>query len=165
MKIIQIGNYPMDKTCIHGGVEASVYGLTQELIHKHEVIVMDIPRSENDSVYIENKLKIYRFKSIGKNNLSNSKRVKDYLNIILREDPDICHLHGTSHFNYKLFKQLYVLKIPVIVTIHGLAHVEKRQQYQSKRTIKRYMQYLYQSYCEFYLISHSKQIIVDTHYV
>ena len=32
MKIIQIGPYPLSPDCIHGGVEASVYGLVNELV-------------------------------------------------------------------------------------------------------------------------------------
>ena len=32
MQITQIGPYPLSPECIHGGVEASVYGLVNELV-------------------------------------------------------------------------------------------------------------------------------------
>ena len=44
MKIVYVGNYPLDSSCIFGGVEASVYGLAQEMAKTHEVLVADIPR-------------------------------------------------------------------------------------------------------------------------
>lgn len=43
-KIIIAGQYPMDAAHIHGGVEASVYCLAQELAKKYNVPVFDVPR-------------------------------------------------------------------------------------------------------------------------
>lgn len=44
MQIVQIGPYPISLERIQGGIEASVYGLVQELAKSHTVDVFDEPR-------------------------------------------------------------------------------------------------------------------------
>jgi len=34
MEIVQVGSYPLSADCIKGGVESSIYGLTQALVAK-----------------------------------------------------------------------------------------------------------------------------------
>ena len=55
--------------------------------------------------------------------------------------------------------------IPTIITVHGLVHVEKKKALRQRHSIKLYLQYLYQSYFEFRLLSKCSKIIVDTEYV
>ena len=118
MKIIQIGSYPIDSNGIQGGVEASVYGLSHELKKNHEVIVMDIPRTSKDEVVNDEGVKVYRFNNDCNHNYKQAKRVIDYMTIIKQENPDICHIHSTSYFNYKLFIELNSIHISLLITVH-----------------------------------------------
>ena len=57
------------------------------------------------------------------------------------------------------------LKFPVILTVHGLQHVEKKIEWKNKRTLKSLLKYLLLSICEFGIITKAPLIIVDTPYV
>lgn len=69
MNITQIGPYPLSPNCIHGGVEASVFGLVQELAKNHIVDVFDVPRiGEKDRVERYGNLTIRRYANPGTHN-------------------------------------------------------------------------------------------------
>ena len=64
MRIIQIGPYPENPRVIKGGVEASVYGLSQTQRVSNEVVVLDMPRyGSQDSQATDGGVIVYRFKN------------------------------------------------------------------------------------------------------
>ncbi len=167
MKILQIGVYPLDKNCIKGGIEASVYGLSHELIKSNSVVVFDLPRtqiSEDTQEELENGMRIYRYAANG-HNISAIKRCRTVLDDIKKEHPDVCHIHGTGLFSYLLWKELKKLGIKTVVTVHGLLHIEKGNILNKKFSIKGFIQYVYQSVTEFIFLSKCDEVIVDTPYV
>src|ERR1035437_1300649 len=127
MNIIQIGSFPLDSTRMQGGVEASVYGLSCELSIKNIVSVIDIPRTElfEDRIETVDEVTIYRFNAGGNTNYSALTRIRSILKIIRSQKPDICHIHSTGLFSFILYLKLRGLCIPTMVTVHGLAHIEK----------------------------------------
>ena len=166
MKIIQIGSYPLDVSCIKGGVEASVYGLAQKLGEQHQVSVFDVPRvGINDFLEISGNVIVRRFTNKGKNNIFALLRIFSIIKKIKQEKPDICHIHGSNLFSFFLWLFLKISKIKVIVTIHGLIHVEQHNSWQKKRSVTNFIKLFYQSISEFLLLSLCKEIIVDTAYV
>ena len=61
MKVGIVGCYPIDRKCIKGGIESSVYGLMQTLKNLCDVVVYDIPRNKiTNSVEKDNNVQIYR---------------------------------------------------------------------------------------------------------
>lgn len=167
MKIIQIGSFPNDVSCIKGGVEASVYGLAMEQAKNNNLIVIDVPRVEVrvDNVETISAIKVFRFSTKGKNNYSALFRLKAILRIIRSFKPDICHIHSTSLFSFVTYLLLRFNKIPVLVTVHGLAHIEKLNVWRGKKSIKNLIKYLSQSLTEFLFLMVCPVFIVDTHYV
>jgi glycosyltransferase involved in cell wall biosynthesis len=167
MKIAQVGTYPMDSDCIKGGVEASVYGLSKELAKNNEVYVLDFPREtvNRDSVETADNLHIFRFYLRGKNNFNAITRTKAQISIIKRLNPEVCHLHTTSFFALILYASLRFYHIPTVVTIHGLAHIEKKKVWQNSRSISNLFKYLFQSLVEFIFLTICPSFIVDTKYV
>lgn len=166
LSIVQIGPYPVDEKVIRGGVESSVFGLACELAKTNKVTVLDIPRFElADGIEQRETLRICRFHNTGSHVKDAYKRISDYVKFILDSKPDICHIHGTSMFNWKLFKRLRKYEIPVIVTVHGLARVEKRQNLERHFSPKTLYQLVVQSYAERRLLQSVPKIIVDTEYV
>jgi len=167
MKIVQIGPYPMDVECIKGGVEASVYGLANELSKGHEVFVFDVPREEIKESYKTpiGKLIVYRFNRLGKSNNSSLLSVIGYLKEIKLIEPDVCHIHTSNLFAFVLYLLLRTSGLKVVVTIHGLAHIEKRNEYKKNKGIRTFLKYFYQSLVEFVFLSMCRSIIVDTEYV
>lgn len=167
MHIIQIGSYPINPDFIKGGIEASVYGLANELTITHKVTVIDIPRTENQKDFTETTdlLTVLRFKSYGNNNNASILRIYAILKWIKSNGADICHLHSTSLFSFFLFLALKVYRIPVLITVHGLAHIEKKNEWRKKPNFRNWLKYLVQSITEFLIISCCRVLIVDTKYV
>lgn len=167
MRIVQIGSYPMDVTCIKGGVEASLYGLAMEQARNHQVSVIDIPRTElkQDLVEQQNDIAVFRFSAGGTRNLSAILRLKSIFKIIRLQNPDICHVHTTGLFALLIYVLLKIGNIPVSVTVHGLAHIEKKQAWTKNRNLKTGLKYFTQSITEFIFISLCPVLIVDTQYV
>ena len=166
MTILQIGPFPLDSTLIKGGVEASVFGLVSEQSKTSRVFVADIPRlGGSDSVEEWGNITVYRFKNPGPHQKDSVKRVGDIVRVILEIAPTVCHIHGTGAFSHALVRSLGSHSIPIILTVHGLATVEKRNKLKKHPSPKALYQYIYQSRCERRVLSCQKEVIVDTEYV
>jgi glycosyltransferase involved in cell wall biosynthesis len=167
MKIIQIATFPLDSKRIKGGVEASVYGLAMEQARKHNVVICDLPRTDmqQDEYTSSDTFQIARFASRGHNNLAALSRVGSYIRFILKQKPDICHIHTTSLFCLVIYILLRINRIPCIVTVHGLAHIEKKNLLRHRKSIKNSIKYITYSATEFLFLSLCQKIIVDTQYV
>ncbi len=166
MKIIQVGSYPQNLKCIKGGIESSIFGLSNELKKQNEVFVFDLPRKDVTSDIVEENdgIVVYRFYSKGTNIMSVLRCISILKNIkSLR--PDICHLHSSNFISLILYILCKFNRIPVLVTIHGLAHIEKRNELNKNFSLRNLFKYVFQSWCEFLLLTFTNQIIVDTKYV
>lgn len=166
MRIVQIGPYPAERECICGGVEASVLGLSQELSRSNEVHVFDFPRiGGSNSVEYDGKVLVHRFCNTGKRQILTSRQVKMMAKEIFALRPEACHIHGTGLFSWLMFKRLKKEGMSLIVTVHGLIRVEKRNLLRKKLTLKRIAQYFYQGSAEKRFLSQCPVAIVDTEYV
>lgn len=166
MIIAQVGSFPLSIDCIRGGVESSVYGLAKALVHNHIVHVFDIPRlgGENQTAIVDGII-VHRYKNIGRHNVDAKGRVPQVVEEILSIQPDIVHIHGTNQYSCYVYKSLVKAGIQVIVTVHGLANVEKRNAWIKKKSLKALYQYIVHSRTEYALLSQVPKIIVDTEYV
>lgn len=165
-RVVQIGPYPQSADCIRGGVEASVYGLAQEQGKSMDVHVFDLPRMEmNNAVKREGNVIVHRYNNPGKRQASVSLQVGKMIQEIKALNPDICHIHGTGLFAWLMYRGLTKEKLTVIVTVHGLIRVEKRNQLKARFSLKRFVQYLYQGTVEKKLLRQLPIAIVDTEYV
>lgn len=166
MTIIQIGNYPESAECIHGGVEASVYGLVQELAKNHIVDVFDIPRiGEKDRVERYGNLTIHRYANPGMHNKDAVQRLKEMVRDIVALGPEVCHVHGTGAFSKEIYFALQQHGIKMMLTVHGILREEKKQALMRKPSLKALYQYIVQSRDERELLEATPRIIVDTAYV
>lgn len=102
---------------------------------------------------------------MGGHNQDAAKRAEDIARDIVRFHPDICHLHGTGAFSAAIYNELIKNGLRVILTIHGLAHIEKRNKLRKQPSIKHLYQFIRQSRIEFNLISQLDKVIIDTEYV
>ena len=166
MTIVQIGLYPLSPDCIHGGVEASVYGLVQELAKSHIVDVFDIPRlGEKDRVERFGNLTIHRYTNPGTHNKDAVLRLSEMVRDIVALGPSVCHIHGTGAFSKQMYFALQRHGIKTIVTVHGLLHEEKKQALFRKPSLKALYQLYVQTHDERQLLNAVPRIIVDTAYV
>ena len=166
MKIIQVGPYPISSDCIHGGVEASVYGLAQELAKEHIIDVFDIPRiGEMDRVEKYGNLTIHRYVNPGIHNKDTVLRLKDMMDDIVALDPEVCHVHGTGTISKDIYFALHRHGIPTVVTVHGLLHEEKKQALKRHFSLKHLYQYIIQTRDEREMLNAVLHVIVDTAYV
>ena len=166
MIIAQVGSFPLSIDCIRGGVESSVYGLAKALVYDHIVHVFDVPRlgdkdktSEIDGIFV------HRYENKGKHNVDACERVPQVVEEIVSLQPNIVHIHGTNQYSHAIYQLLVKRGIKVLVTVHGLANVEKRNVLRKKKSLKTLYQYIVQSRTEYSLLSQVPQIIVDTEYV
>lgn len=166
MILIQIGPYPISPDCIHGGVEASVYGLVQELAKSHAVVVFDIPRiGEKDIVERYGNLTIHRYSNPGTHNKDAVLRLKEMVRDIVALGPDVCHVHGTNAINKEIYFALQQYGVKMMLTVHGILREEKKQALWRKPSLKALYQYVVQSRDERELLEVAPRIIVDTAYV
>jgi glycosyltransferase involved in cell wall biosynthesis len=167
MKIIQIGSFPIDSKTIQGGVEASVYGLARMQAMTNEVIVVDVPRHElkKDEIEKFGSIKVFRFSARSGTNYTSLFRIPKIVSIIRSLQVDICHIHTTSLFSLVIYVILKLLRIKIVVTIHGLAHKEKQNVWRKRKSIRNFVKYLSHSFTEFLFLSICPQFIVDTDYV
>lgn len=166
MRIIQVGPYPVSIDCIRGGVESSVYGLAKALANKHQVYAFDNPRLEgNDCIEQISNVHIYRYKNNGVHNRDAICRIPEMVKQICTLQPDVVHIHGTGKFSYLIYKALAKKSIRIMLTVHGLLHVEKWNLLKRKFTLKHLYQFVSQSYYEFKLLNLVPHTIVDTQYV
>lgn len=165
-RIIQIGPFPQSIDCIRGGVEASVYGLACAQSAAHEVHVFDIPRIGGSHV-VENEkgITIHRFCNQGERQFAAGRQVVVMAKEIQALHPEVCHIHGTSLYAWLMYRALKRMGLPVIVTVHGLVRVEKRNALKKGFSTKKLFQYLYQGWVEKRFLSQLPMAIVDTEYV
>lgn len=143
-----------------------MYGLVKELSEICPVIVLDMPRNAaKDTAENDGGLKVYRFKKPFKWNICDVARINDYLKIIQAECPDVIHVHGTGIFNSLIHKRLLDKGLKVAVTVHGILSVEQRNALSKKFSVKRLLQYKYQTHFERKMLNRCKCVIVDTGYV
>ena len=164
--IIQIGSYPLSPECIHGGVEASVYGLAQALAKDYIVDVFDVPRiGEKDRVERYDNLTIHRYANPGSHNKDAVLRLSKIVRDIIALGPNVCHVHGTGAFSKQIYFSLQQHDIPLMLTVHGLLREEKKQALLRRPSLKALYQYIVQSRDEREILEAAPCIIVDTAYV
>jgi glycosyltransferase involved in cell wall biosynthesis len=164
--IIQIGPFPQSISSIRGGVEASVFGLAKAQSTSYEVHVFDIPRIGGNRA-IENieGVTVHRFCNQGGRQYTAGRQVDLITKEIQALQPEICHIHGTGLFSWLMYRKLVKLRLPVVVTVHGLVWVEKRNALKKGFSAKKLFQYLYQGCVEKHFLSRLPMAIVDTEYV
>ena len=167
MNIVQVGNYPLSEDRICGGVESSVFGLTQALVRiGYTVDVFDYPRIEGKDISERSGLlTIHRYANTGKHNEDAMQRGKEIFRDIIALHPDVVHIHGTGKLSGAIYKAIQNYGIRVVLTVHGLIGEEKKQSLQRKPSAKHLYQYIVQSRAELDLLNHASSIIVDTPYV
>ena len=165
-RIIQIGPFPQSIDRVRGGVEASVFGLAKAQSASHEVHVFDIPRIGGSHV-VENMAGVtaHRFCNQGGRQFVAGRQVKTMVKEIQALRPEVCHIHGTSLFAWLMYRELKKKGLPVVVTVHGLVRVEKRNALKKGFSAKKLFQYLYQGWVEKRFLSQLPMAIVDTEYV
>ena len=167
MNIIQVGSYPLSADCIRGGVESSVYGLTQALVRAgHTVDVFDYPRiSGKDTGERDGLLTIHRYANTGTHNEDAMLRGKEIFRDIVALHPDVVHVHGTGKLGGAVYAAAQNYGVPIVLTVHGLLHEEKKQALRRKPSLKTLYQYIVQTRAELDVLNHASRIIVDTPYV
>jgi len=166
MTIAIVGPYPLSPDCIRGGVESSVFGLARELCLCDIVDIFDHPRiGGSDTVLRVADLTIHRYANRGRHNRDALTRANEVLRDIIAIHPDIVHIHGTDGYSAYLYHSVKQYGIKTLLTVHGLAHVEKRNLLLRHPTLKHLYQFINQSRTEFRLLNNADHIIVDTEYV
>ena len=166
MNIIQVGPYPVSPDCIRGGVESSVFGLANALAVNHNVDVFDLPRiGGKDAEEKSGNICIHRYINNGRHNQDAIQRVDEVLRDIIALHPDVVHVHGTGQISSMIYQAIKKHGIKVLLTVHGLLHVEKSNLLRKKITLKHIYQYFHQSRIEFDAIEKTDIAIVDTEYV
>ena len=165
-RVVQIGSYPESPDLIKGGVEASVYGLSQQQSQTMEVHVFDVPRIGGATkVERDGEVVVHRFGNEGRRQVMSASRIEAMAKEIAELKPDVCHIHGTNLFSWLMYRKLRKKHLRTAVTVHGLVRVEKRNLLKKRFTFKRLAQYLLQGTVEKLFLSNLPEVIVDTEYV
>lgn len=168
MKIIQIGDYPQDRNLIKGGVQASIFGLTQSLIKQgNDVTVISMPTRDikEDIVQKDGNLTTYFFGNKYKYQLLGIFYLNTILALIKRLKADAIHIHATSLLALFLVAALRLKGENVVITVHGIVSVEFWHKLKRGKNITGIIKLIVYFPVEFLYINLSKKIIVDTQYV
>jgi len=167
MKIIQIGNYPEDTTVIRGGVEASVFGLTNALAKQNTVKVISVPNRtipadkvvSHENICIHHLSNPYHFHSLS------FLRIGTICSIIQQFKANVVHIHSSSFLCLLLILWLRLKKIDAVVTIHGVFYIEMWKNFKQQKTVSNFLRYATYSFFEYLVIWNASKIVVDTYYV
>ena len=166
MTIAQIGPFPLDVNCIKGGIESSVFGLAGALAESQRVEVFDFPRQDGrEETQMVRGMVVHRYCNTGRHNEDAASRCDKMVGDILSIQPDVCHIHGSGLMSKCLFDALRERGIRPVLTVHGLAHIEKWKLLKHSPSLKHLYQYWRQSKTEFGLLGEAEWVIVDTEYV
>jgi glycosyltransferase involved in cell wall biosynthesis len=168
VKIIQVGNYPVNYSIIKGGVQSSIFGITMELAKNNEVSVISYPKKEIGQDYSmkdDSGVIIHYLKNPYKFHVMSIIRLPKFIAILNKMKGNIVHIHESSIFSLFLILYLVLSKKNFVLTEHGILFVEQWQQFKRKKSMKTFLQLLSYSVIEFLCLNLSKKIIVDTVYV
>src|SRR4051794_25955615 len=140
--VIMVGPFPQDLAFIKGGVQASVYGLSQALIKREDIgsvkglslpIKADSPSATErgkigavDVTYLIAPLK-YQASSV--------LRLPVVMKLIRETENPVVHVHGSGLFQAALLAILRARRIPFVWTLHGIAEKEMLQRWREKRSL------------------------------
>ena len=137
-----------------------------ELSNNHVVDVFDFPRiNGKDCVERKGSLTVHRYSNSGNHNQDAIDRGKEILRDIVALHPDIVHIHGTGSLSGALYSAIKTYGIPVLLTVHGLLHIEKKNALYKHPSLKHLYQLFVQSRAEFRALNEAEHVIVDTEYV
>ena len=167
MKIILIGNFPTDITVIRGGVEASVYGLTNGLAKQNDVEVISTPDRiiPADRMEVFENIRVHYLSNPYHFHLLNFFRIGIICSIIQQFKANVVHIHNSSFLCLLLILYLRIKKIDSVVTIHGVFHIETWKNFKQQKTVSSFLKYIIYSLFECLVIWTAPKIIVDTPYV
>ena len=73
-------------------------------------------------------------------------RLDGYCRLIMDEHASVVHIHGTGIFRSLLYNRLKKVGQNVVLTVHGILTIEQKNALNKKFTLKRFLQYKYQTY-------------------
>ena len=167
MKIIQIGNYPLNTAVLWGGVETSLFGLANALSKQNQVEVISVPARaipEDRTVTLEN-FRIHYLSNPYHFHSLNFLRIGSICSIIQQSKADVVHMHSSSILFLLLIIYLRWKKINTVVTIHGIAYIEMWKHFKQVKNVSNFFKYISYSLVEYLVVWVAPRIIVDTHYV
>jgi glycosyltransferase involved in cell wall biosynthesis len=167
MKIIQIGNFPLNCSSIKGGVEVSILGITQTLAKGNDVRVISFPNKlvKEDITVSETGFKVDYLRNPYKYKCLEFLRMNAYIARFKSFQPDVVHIHESTLLCLILMLYLQFKKINTVVTIHGIFYVETWKTFKQIKTISNFLKFCYYSLFEYFILLSGKKIIVDTQYV
>jgi len=167
MKIVQIGNFPLDYNVIIGGVETSIFGITKALAKNNEVKVISSPNKllEKDQILFYENIEIHHLANPCRFNILSFFRMKEITSIIQAFDAEIVHIHDSSILTLLLVWFLRQKKRNTIVTVHGIHYIEMWKIFKRAKTVVNFLRFVCYSCIEYLVILSTKKIIVDTQYV
>jgi glycosyltransferase involved in cell wall biosynthesis len=167
MKIIQTGNYPLNSSIINGGVEASIYGIAHALAKDNEVSIITLPTKllKEDKLVYDGEIPVHYLCNPYKYPHLRFLRFNKFRSILKASRPDVVHIHENIPYHLLLLLYLRLKKINVVLTVHGILHIEFWKIFKQSKTIPNFLKYAYFSSFEYLILLVGKKFIVDTQYV
>ncbi|GHT14598.1 glycosyl transferase family 1 [Bacteroidia bacterium] len=167
MKIIQIGNFPLNCCTIKGGVEASIFGITKALAKNNDVKIISFPNKliEKDTAVSHEDFQVYYLSNPYKYNFLSIFRINTFISILKAFRPDVVHIHESTLLCLVILIYLRTKKINTVVTIHGVFYRETWKNFKRIKTVSNFLKFVYYSLAEYMVLLLAKKIIVDTKYV
>jgi len=164
MQVAIVGDYPLDSTCLQGGVQAAfaylVKGLRQiENLQVHIITMQQESRLESARI-VRDGVVLHVLPGLARFELARMYRTyRSQLNEILdRIQPAVVHAQGSTYHAYAALKS----GSPTVLTVHGVFREDARY---IRNPIVRLRNQLAALLIERYSLSHTRHLIAISHYV
>ncbi len=171
LNVVMIGAFPEDINVIKGGVQASVYGLSQALIQRHDEIqrvkVFALPQTAEAKHPVRNSggLDVTYLQIPFKILASNILHVPRLMREISKLENAVTHIHGTGLLQTALIISLSLRRLACVWTLHGITEKETWNRYCQNKSVITGLRFVFYRFMERLSLRFARQIIVDTPYV
>lgn len=165
-----VGDFPVTLDVIQGGVEASTAGLAQALTAVPDGLRVDVfalPKLNIAGDYdaTVHGITVHYFKQPMKRQITSILCLPRILRRFRTANINVVHLHGTNIVTTVMAVMLKAMRVPCVLSVHGIVAKESRLRYQQAPSLANAIKVPYAAVSEWLTIRMADAIIVNTPYV
>ena len=165
-----VGDFPLTMNKVRGGVEASTAGLAQALTAASDgtsVAVFAVPKADiaGDYEASVNGVTVHYFRSPMRRQVAALLCLPRMLRRYRRADVRVAHLHGTNIITIAMMAALKVMRVPTVLSVHGIVGKECRDRFRAKPSVANAIKVVFYGLAEWFTVEAADAVIGNTPYV
>ncbi|HEY0833863.1 MAG TPA: glycosyltransferase family 4 protein [Azospirillum sp.] len=165
-----VGDFPLTMNTVRGGVEASTAGLAQALTAASDgtsVAVFAVPKADIAGDYDAsvNGVTVHYFRSPMRRQVAALLCLPRMLRRFRKSDIRVAHLHGTNIITIAMMAALKAMRIPTVLSVHGIVGKECRDRFRAKPSVGNAVKVVFYGLSEWFTVEMADAVIGNTPYV